>query len=363
MKNINQTQKNKIWIMGTCMLTIISFLFIAAITVYIDPLFHFHAPLEKYEYPITDQRYQNDGITRHFEYDSIITGTSMTQNFKTTEADSIFNANFIKVPFSGAHYKEINDCLQRAYDYGKNLKYVIRCLDYSMLIDDKDAVQENVEYPAYLYNDNLFDDINYVLNKSILFDYTCNVIDYTKSGNKTTTFDDYANWMPGAKFGADHVFETYKLGKKSKTSSPLTNKTRQMMVENLQQNVTALTDAHPETTFYMFFPPYSICYWDSLQNDGYLDRLIDAEQLAIEELLKCSNIKLYSFCNNFEMVCDLDNYRDQAHYGEWINSDILEWMHNDEYLLTEENYLEYLDTKREFYSSYDYDSLHNTDNK
>ncbi|MDY2699823.1 MAG: hypothetical protein SOV61_09775 [Lachnospiraceae bacterium] len=97
---------------------------------------------------------------RNFEYDSIITGSSMTANFMTSEADQTFNANFIKVPFFGGLYKEVNDNLLRAYNaYGKNIKYVIRSLDYSCLVQDKDAYRDYVEYPTYLYNENPFDDV------------------------------------------------------------------------------------------------------------------------------------------------------------------------------------------------------------
>ena len=92
--------------------------FFSAITIYIDPLFHYHKPLEKFNYPIVDERYQNDGIVRNFEYNSIITGTSMVENFMTSEADEIFGSRFIKIPFSGGRYKEINDCLKRGYAAG-----------------------------------------------------------------------------------------------------------------------------------------------------------------------------------------------------------------------------------------------------
>ena len=137
------------WIVGTILLGAIVFILLASITIYIDPLFHFHAPLDKYEYIINLQRYQNDGILRNFEYDSIITGTSMTENFMTSEADKLFQAKFIKVPFSGAPYKEIDQNLRRAYEAGKNIRYVIRCLDYSFLVCDKDYWREDVTYPFY----------------------------------------------------------------------------------------------------------------------------------------------------------------------------------------------------------------------
>ncbi len=356
-KNI-QKIKYKIWIITTLFFSIIAFIIFASVTIYIDPLFHYHKPLNKYKYPINNERYQNDGITRNFEYESIITGTSMTENFKKSEADKIFESDFIKVPFSGGYYKEINDNLKRAYSSGKNIKYIIRCLDYSYLVEYKDAYREDISYPFYLYNNNLFDDMNYVFNKSILFEQTRSVIKHTKTELKTTNFDDYANWNNYYTFGAETVLSTYTLDETASTAQVFSEDERSMVLGNIRQNVTSLAAAHPETTFYYFFPPYSICYWDILKNDGQIDWRIDAEQAAIEEILKYPNIKLYSFCNNFELVCNLDNYKDQAHYGEWVNSWILEWMHNDEYLLTKDNYKKYIKTIREFYNSYDYALLH-----
>lgn len=345
------------WIFSTVILIVAIFIPIALMTVYIDPLFHYHAPLEKYEYPLNNQRYQNDGISRNFQYDSIITGTSMTENFKTSEADRIFDADFIKVCFSGARYKEVNDNLKRAYQAGKELKYVIRSLDYSTLVCDKDAYREDIEYPFWLNNDNPFDDVNYLLNKSILIGQTLEVIKYTEAGNQTTDFDEYSNWNSDYTFGAEVVLDTYTLAERVNEPCVLTQAEHEMLLENIRQNVTDLADAHPETVFYCFFPPYSICYWDELDNNGRIDWKIDAEQIAIEEILKHPNIKLYSFSHNFELVCNLDNYKDMAHYGEWVNSWMLEWMYKGEYLLTEDNYLDYVRTIREFYSSYPYDSL------
>ena len=348
---------NVIWIISTLMLMVVAFSLFASITIYIDPLFHYHEPLEKYEYPINNERYQNDGIIRNFKYDSIITGTSMTENFKVSEAAEIFNADFIKVPFAGAYYKEINDNLRKAYDTGHKIKYVIRCLDYNYLIYDKDTYKEDVVYPTYLYNNNIFDDVNYVLNKSILFKQTWDVIEYTRAGNKTTSMDDYMNWNALYPFGAEAVLSQYTLEETSNTLRILTEKESIMVLENIQQNVTDLADEHPETIFYLFFPPYSICYWDTMKNAGLIEWHINAEKVAIEEILKHPNIKLYSFCNYFELICNLDNYINRGHYGEWVNSWILEWMYKDEYLLTSDNYEEYLKTKREFYNSYDYNSL------
>lgn len=350
--------KDTTWIIVTVSCIMFGLCLIAGVTVYIDPLFHFHPPLMDYEYPINNERYQNDGIVRNFEYDGIITGTSMTENFMTSEADQIFAANFIKVPFSGGTYREINDNLRRAYDAGQNIRYVIRDLNYGGMMQNKDAYREDAEYPTYLYNNNLLDDVNYILNKSILLDYTRQVIKYTDAGNRTTSFDVYVNWNGGVIFGRDNVLKSYTLGEKAKAAQSLSEEAKEVLLENIRQNVTDLAYEHPETIFYLFFPPYSICYWDVLKNDGLIDQYIEAEEITIEEILQCPNIKLYSFRTNFELVCDLENYKDQAHYGQWVNSWMLERMYADEYLLTEENYQDYINKIREFYKSYDYEQLH-----
>lgn len=93
-------------------------------------------------------------------------------------------------------------------------------------------------------------------------------------------------------------------------------------------------------------------------NAGSIDLELGVLETVIEELLLHPNIRLYSFPSNFQLVCDLNNYRDPWHYGEWVNSWMLKQMYEGNYLLTENNYQEHLAAMREFYNSYDYASLH-----
>ncbi len=154
---------------------------------------------------------------------------------------------------SGSFYKEVKDNLEQAYQAGNKLKYVIRSVDYSYLVKDKDGFRTDVEYPTYLYNDRLFDDLNYLLNKSIFLDYTWNVLKYTKEGNKTTSFDEYSNWNDDFQFGAEFVLNTYTLGEPAETSRVLTEEENTMILENLRQNVAAIAKEHPETEFLSLF--------------------------------------------------------------------------------------------------------------
>lgn len=369
--SINKSQKSetdscKRWTIGTVLFCAAVFLFLAALTIYKDPFYHYHRPLPQYdypqkEYPDSNERYLNDGITRHFSYEGIITGTSMAENFKASEAEALFGVRFIKLPYSGASFKELNDNLIRAYDAGKEIRYVIRPLDYGYMVSDKDKYDETFDYPFYLYNDNPFDDISYVLNKSILLNETIPVKRAKDGSGSNVDFDSYGEWNSyySGKFGAKYVLATYRVKDTPQPPQPFTEEDRELLLGNLRQNVTALADEHPETAFYLFFTPYSIGYWDFLKNTGKLEWQIEMERLSIEELLQHPNIKLYSFSDDFEMTCDLDNYKDYLHYGEWINSLILEQMKEEKHLLTKDNYQDYLKNIRNFYDTYDYASLHN----
>ena len=129
------------------------------------------------------------------------------------------------------------------------------------------------------------------------------------------------------------------------------------IVDNIEENIVMIMRENPDTNFYLFFTPYSICAWGDLLYNGDLEMQIQAQKIAIEQILQCENVYLFSFCNNFDMVCNLDNYIDKKHYANWINEEILHYMHEGQYLLTLDNYDEYLEEISAFYTMYSYDKL------
>ena len=353
--------KDKLWFWATIITTLFFMLLFALPTIIIDPYFHYHKPLVDYGYTFSNQRYSNDGIVRHFDYDAYIVGTSMTENFKASEASEIYGYNFIKVPYSGGYYKELDHLIQRSFTSKNDIHMIIRCLDYSLLAQDKDAEHEEEDplhpqykAPEYLVNSNPFDDVNYFLNKTILLDETYSTYVNIRNGVPTTDFDSYSNWCSVYKFGMRAVLRTYNHSDEIQPEKEFTDADYEMVKGNVEQNVISTINEHPETMFYLYFSPYSICYWDACYSSGTIKWNIEAERTAIELLLECPNVKLYSFTNDFDLTCNLDNYKDRAHYGEWVNSDILIRMKNDEYLLTKDNYEEYLEEIYDFYSNYDY---------
>ncbi len=349
---------NKKWSILTLCITGGLLVCLAAFTAVIDPYFHYHKPLKSLAYPLNNERYQNDGILKHFDYDTIITGSSMAANFKTTDYERIFHTDAVKTVLHGATFREIGEMLSRAMKANDGIERVIWPLDYNRLLWEKDKMfQKEEEYPYYLYDNYLYNDVYYLLNKEVLKDASIGVLKYTKEGNKTTTFDEYGNWTQRYPQGKTYVDGSYKRWNRLDTVETMTQEDYEVLKENLEQNVLSVVRENPDVDFYLFFPPYSIYYWDSLHQEGLLEKQLTIEKAAIEQLLGYDNLHLFSFYNNTDLICNLDNYCDMLHYGEDINTQILQWMAEGEYLITEENYEEYCDFNREFYTGYDYDAL------
>lgn len=335
--------------------TLVILALVAAVTIIIDPFLHYHKPLPGLEYPLKEERYQNDGIARHYEYEAIITGTSMTQNFKTSQFQQLWGAEAIKIAFSGASYKEVNENIKRAVGYNDEIKYVIRSLDGNLLIYPADHY-EYTGYPDYLYDRNPFNDVKYLFNKEVV-PKTIAVLNYTRAGNLTPSFDEYGSWSRYKTFGREEVFKTRSKMPAAQEEHLLSEEDYTNIKENVEKNILETARENPQITFYLFFPPYSICYWDALVQTKQLNAQLEAEKLAVEMMLAEENIQVFAFADQIEMIENLDNYTDSLHYGEWINEDILTWMHEGKYRLTSDNYEDYYDHVRTLYLEYDYSGL------
>lgn len=327
-------------------------LLLTGVTIFIDPFFHYHAGLDFLEYPMKEERYQNDGIARYYDYDAIITGTSMTQNFKCSEFDELFGTTSIKIANSGATYHESGENIRRALSHNGAVKNVLCSLDGNRL--NYPAFQdEYADYPTYLYDHNPFNDVNYLLNKEIITK-TIAVINYTRAGEKTPTMDEYGNWNQYASFGKESVLASFSLLEEREEELILTADDIFQIKENVTENFVKLAEDYPDTAFYLFFPPYSICYWEALVRTKQLNAQLDAQKIAAELLFSAENIHVYDFSYRTDITGDLNNYTDTLHYGEWINSEMLQMMAAGEGRLTSENYTDYYNTLYTLYSEYDY---------
>lgn len=327
-------------------------LLIAFMTIYIDPFFHYHAGQDILEYPIQYERYQNDGLARHLEYDAIITGSSMCQNFKCSEFDALWGTKSIKLANSGATYRESGECIDRALSYNPDVKMVLCSLDGTRMNEPADNLLYG-GYPEYLYDNNPFNDVNYLLNKEVIAKDIA-VLSFTAAGYKTTSMDAYGNWSNFVSYGKDAVLKSYTLVEENTDYHELTSEDVQRIQENVEKNFVEVARKYPDTTFYFFVPPYSVCYWESIHRTNQINCQVEGQKIMMELLCSVDNIQVFDYSHMLEIAENLDNYSDPLHYGEWINSEILQMVHKGEGRITEENYVEYYDNLYKLFSTYDY---------
>ena len=330
---------------------------LGCITVYIDPYFHFHGPVKGISYRLGNQRYLNDGLARHYEYDAVVIGTSMTENFRTSEVEGLFGLKAIKTPFSGAGYKELSDNLKRYYTYNDNIELVIWGMDMAALIDpwDESKYSED-EYPNYLYDDLWINDIYYLLNKEVLLKGVLPDLLFTVLGRESTTMDDYS-WLE-EETGKEAVLGDEVLVPPVKEEKGIEGEYAKIPCESIEKNYISVIEQHPETEFYIFIPPYSIAEWADYWSEGSISKFLEVEKTAIEMLAGYENVHIFCFYDEYEIIGNLDNYRDKKHYGPEINTWILECMKNGEHEIAKDNAQEYIDGLYQYFMSYDYNKLY-----
>lgn len=343
----------------SCLVSIIVVLLLIAVINYIfDPFLHYHKPFDWVSYELNNQRYQNNGILKYFDYDALITGNSMTENFKTSEFDDLFGVNSVKVSLSGASYKELWDNINVALESNKDVKKIICSLGIANMLDKWDKMRYELDsYPWYLYDNVFYNDVKYLFNKTTFVRYTINTIDNTIDGKDKTTFDEYSNWNDKFEFSKNAVLRDYKRQSKKSTKQVLTQEEKKNEKENIERNIIKTVKDNPNVDFYLFIPPYSMLYYDNLNQNGKLGKTIDSIEYAVSLLIEYENVHVYSFMNEYNIVTNINNYKDTTHYSGAINSKMLVWMKEGHDLITKDNFNIFMKKTREMYNKFDYDSL------
>lgn len=323
-------------------ITVAALLFACAfLVVLFDPFFQYHKPLTGLKAVLTDKEYQCTGSLKTFDYDSVIAGSSVAENYNNGWFNEGFHCQSIKAIRSYGATADLCYLLDIAFAH-QELKYVFYNLDPSALSTEPETTYELTGCPMYLYDDNYLNDVEYLLNKDVLMEK----IPYLIANSTIGDYDenDSYNWAQWKSFNSDMVLGLY-----IRKPSISEMKPEDHYEELLTQNIRLLTDrieAHPETEFYIFVPPYSMMWWDNLYREGETNAYLYNMQRAMEALIPYENVKFFYFQNDRDIITNLEYYMDTLHFSPEINQYICNCLINDENRLTEENYLKAIEDMR-----------------
>lgn len=285
-----------------------------------DPMHLFRATLPDGQLPqikMTLQRFQNPAIAKTYgsRYNALIIGTSMAENFSSSEVKNKLGVRAMNLAMSGAKLDEM--LLLLSYTFSKNpqIKTVIWGVQPDHIFAKKEIPSEEDGFPTYLYNDNTFDDILAYVGKR------CFLKPQTVAEDRLWYwYDIYKNM---GHFTRSHYFET---ACKFITATAK----KESLFKSRIPAISKMLVAHPDVTFYIFIPPRSALLLKKNADKYY------AGINAFSKLLNHPNARLFDFTQMRTLTMDISRYKDVGHYDAAGNSDMVAAFASNTFRLTHE---------------------------
>ena len=315
----------------------------------VDPFFHYHDPDPEGEVWF-DQRAQGAGLLRSQEYETVLMGSSLAANYRPFWFDVFYETSTVKVTFPNGGFGEFT----RALDYActqQDVERVIFGLDPNLLA--RDPAEEPDQLPEYLYDTNPWNDGQYLLNKDVLMRSGYTLL--KKMSGETQSIQDAFVWDGNVFFSKELALAGYE--RPEATGETLA---ADAFLENGRANlerVTGWLEQYPDTEFIFFFSPYSILFWDKMNQLGQTEAMLTLLQETVETLLQYDNAELQFFMADTEVITNLENYADHIHVAGRVTYRMAQAMPTGQYRLTKETYVEVLDGLRDFVVHYDYEQI------
>ena len=341
------------WLLMVALITSLGLLAVAGLTIYVDPFFQYHKPIRNFPYVVDNQVDMNPGLAKNMDYDSILLGSSMTVNFNTDWFKEEMGLTTQKLSYIGAFPKDQSNILDIVFKAKKDkVKAVFLGIDELNYSADTDATKFPIT--EYLYDNSYFNDIQYVLNKDVVLNYILRPMADPKDKSDWNMI--YRPWWQDEHYQKALVLMYYEPAEKKEEE---TEKETYIdaVKDNLDVNICPYIEENPETTFYIFYPPYSILYWNDVMREKELNAVLRKYEYMTQRLLQYDNVEVYFFQNQEDIICNLNNYADYTHYHGRICQYMTKCFESGERRVTMENLQEELQTLRNLTQNYDYDAI------
>lgn len=312
---------HKKWALTTISFFLVILLVLGSITFIVDPLY-------QYRYDENDNYYLNfkfscAGLIKTYPYDSVMLGSSMTQNFDPDVFEKEMGLDLLKVNMGGMTVPET--CFYLKYiNNHSDCKKVFFSVDLQRFAIHPDDAEFNI--PEYLVN-GYDDDYRYLLSSEV---YTRFLpvdllikglefanIDIPSSFEKATDVDEIGSWYEDFSYGEEIVLD--HLQKNGFGAYSIEAEGLETPVDaNIDLLFETLSSLDKDTEYVLFFPPYSSLFWVYAKQNGIFETFCDAKERIFELTEKLENVTVFDF-HNLELTSDLENYRDISHYTKDVN--------------------------------------------
>ncbi len=314
---MKKTMSPRKWIVSVMAALLAILLLMSALMYFVDPYFQFRVRDNTY---LVNPNYANGGLIKNYDYDTLMIGSSMSQNFDMDLFRQELHVSPLHVSLGGLSALEMIELLELANSVGKAESYYL-CIDLQTLMRE-DTESQNV---PYLISQGPLSTLQYLLSHEAWF-YSLPVcsalllanrldVALPESVRSETAIDNLGNWEDDYTCGEEITLNNYISGKFAVSEVDMT-RAYEIAKSNIDALFLTLEQFSGEVNF--FFPPYSGLYWYSKESS--MDITLQVKHYLIEKAYE------YGYCTydfqGQDFISDLSNYRDTSHYGGAIN----DWM-------------------------------------
>lgn len=316
---------------------------VAAVTYLFDPFYQYHGPLYGEEV-LYDRDYQMAGSVRNLDYDSVILGSSVAENFDGDFLEEQYGSEIIKIIRASGSVADLLYYLKQAHGE-QDLETVFWCLDIFALTAPSEESVTADKSMKYLYTDTMLDDATYLFNKDVLLkkiplSLAYSVLDRNVGG-------DAYNWAADKDFSAAGAMRAYQKPEQVAQMQECREEAKYLS-RNLDL-ILGEIENNPHIEYIIMFPPYSQMWWDCGYVNGISHMYLQVLEETIPRLVACENVKVYFFMDEQEIICNLDNYMDMIHYAPWVNQYMLDCVVADTKRVTGDDVSAVLENMRSVY--------------
>jgi hypothetical protein len=331
-----------------------------------DPLQIYHLPWGR---PLTlhsNMRLQAVGAIRHRSFDSVILGTSMTENTSADEASVLLGGHFVNLSLTAADFFEralILDYLFRR----KSPKQILYTVDHIYINSRKGYPHFPLSTFDFLYDRNPFNDVRAYLNTHfgaclLRWSHDPDCIGSNVGLDRPNAWyaqPDYAKRFGGFDKWCESK-DNYQIGDVRKLvetaveeisidgakAVPKTDRDANVMraIQYVEDNVVRHVREHPDVRFVFIFPPYfraTYAIWlqaRPMHSAIHLAVIRHFAHLSSE----LDNMEVFGF-EDAAFLDDIANYKDLGHYRPAFDSQILQAIASKKHRLTDSNVDAYID--------------------
>ncbi len=275
-----------------------------------------------------NQRYQNPGLAKHYDFDTVIIGNSYSENFMPSHIQDTLGYHTLKLAVEGGSLREQYLTLKFALETEK-VNNVIWVLDINQLQKPPLDISEN--FPLYLYDHNLLNDYPYLFSSDVFLRSIHNILVNLNLIHYPWTLETINTWHNQFVYDEENIWSRWKPISCKKSSII---RDVQPYLDGFNFNIFSLIEQYPEVHYHFIFPPFSILRLLGFDISGELDAHHQVKAQILSQTQIFSNVRIFDFTTAGKITMDLDNYRDTKHYSKHINQWMIDQMALENYLIT-----------------------------